>query len=255
MGERTFRLEHVLPAVRALVVQELVERLGHNRAEAARLLNITPAAVSQYMEGKRGGRLVDRIRRSKRLMLTVSNLADVTSDRGRKGLAVDFTALIDASYSIMIVLMGERAPPQSGQEVPPQVDEGKRRRWITILRKRLSAEQVAAQRTMGLALWTSNDLVKGLFRQIASDSLRHAEIVSSLMTYLQTGGRPSHIETPDAKELEQIIRSEEEADDSAINELREIPDPAVQLLLASVEADERKHLELLRGLLKNKGSI
>lgn len=253
MPQQTIRIEHVLPAVRALIVQELVERLGHNRAEAARMLNITPAAVSQYMDGKRGGHLVEKIRGSKQLMLTISELANLASERRKSGVEMDFTALIDASYRVMTLLIGEEVHPATlaKAEAKKQEDVEKRRRWLAILRKRLAAEQQAAQRNMGLALWTNNDLVKSLFRQIASDSLRHAEIVASLITYIEGESRPSKIESPNLKELKQIIEDEEAADDPAINELKEIRDPAVQLLLDSIEADENKHLVLLKGLFRS----
>jgi len=252
--KQAVRLEHVLPAVRALVVHELVKRLGHNQSEAARMLGITPAAVSQYLEGKRGGKLVDRVKRSRQLMLTISNLAETASDRSRKGLEMDFTALLDSSYRVMSILAGEKLSAPGATERGVDEGEGKeqRTRWIGILKRRLASEQQAAQRSMGLALWTDNDLVKGLFRQIASDSLRHAEIVASLITYLEVGGKPSGLGTPNVKELEQILRDEEEADDPSINELKAIRDPAVQLLLDSIEADEKKHVVLLRGLLKSR---
>lgn len=45
----------VLPAIRAAIAVDLV-RCGASRAEAARMMEITPSAVSQYMSGKRGYR-------------------------------------------------------------------------------------------------------------------------------------------------------------------------------------------------------
>jgi len=47
---------NVLPAIRAAVALELV-RYGVSQAEAARMLEIAPSAVSQYLSGKRGYRI------------------------------------------------------------------------------------------------------------------------------------------------------------------------------------------------------
>ena len=46
----------VLPAIRAAIAVELV-RCGVSQVEAARMLEIAPSAVSQYLSGKRGYRI------------------------------------------------------------------------------------------------------------------------------------------------------------------------------------------------------
>jgi len=47
----------VLPAIRAALAAELV-RKGVSQQEVARLLELAPSAVSQYISGKRGYRIV-----------------------------------------------------------------------------------------------------------------------------------------------------------------------------------------------------
>jgi hypothetical protein len=46
----------VLPAIRSAIAVELV-RCGVSQVEAARMLEIAPSAVSQYLSGKRGYRI------------------------------------------------------------------------------------------------------------------------------------------------------------------------------------------------------
>ena len=46
----------VLPAIRAAIAVELVDA-GTSQVEAARMLEIAPSAVSQYLSGKRGYRI------------------------------------------------------------------------------------------------------------------------------------------------------------------------------------------------------
>ncbi|MDK2974593.1 MAG: uncharacterized protein PWP08_964 [Methanofollis sp.] len=47
----------VLPAIRAAIAGELIDA-GVSQLEAARLLDMAPSAVSQYISGKRGYRIV-----------------------------------------------------------------------------------------------------------------------------------------------------------------------------------------------------
>ncbi len=49
----------ILPGIRATIAQELVKR-GVSQREISKLMNITPAAVSQYVSGKRGYSIVFR---------------------------------------------------------------------------------------------------------------------------------------------------------------------------------------------------
>lgn len=49
----------VLPGIRATIAQELVKR-GVSQREVSRLMDVTPAAVSQYVSGKRGYNIVFR---------------------------------------------------------------------------------------------------------------------------------------------------------------------------------------------------
>ena len=47
---------NILPAIRAAIAVELV-KYGVSQADAARMLEIAPSAVSQYISGKRGYRI------------------------------------------------------------------------------------------------------------------------------------------------------------------------------------------------------
>lgn len=47
----------VLPAIRSAIVVELV-KCGVSQVEAAKMLEVAPSAVSQYLSGKRGYRIV-----------------------------------------------------------------------------------------------------------------------------------------------------------------------------------------------------
>lgn len=238
-------VENILPAVRAVLASQLVEKQGLSRRRAANALDITPAAITQYLKGVRASEMAKRIAGSRELKTFIAAEANKLANSFRvSGQSVGFTELVNISYQVLILLTGQ-TPPR-----PINTKSDKISGWIELLRERLQAEQLAAQRSMGYAMWSKNELVKTLFHQIASDSLRHADICSSLITYLENGGSKSLLEAPDTREIRRIIAEEEKADDPHFLILRNIGDPAVKLLVESVEADERKHLRLLKGLLK-----
>jgi len=62
--------------MRALIAKELVERHGLSRIAAARRMNLTPAAITQYLKEARGGKAVQLLKRSKAVCEIVSDIAD-----------------------------------------------------------------------------------------------------------------------------------------------------------------------------------
>ncbi len=65
----------VLPAIRAAIAVELV-RCGVSQVEAARMLEIAPSAVSQYLSGKRGYRIEFEDEVKKSIGLLAQDLID-----------------------------------------------------------------------------------------------------------------------------------------------------------------------------------
>ena len=73
----------VLPAIRAALAAELV-RNGVSQQEVARLLELAPSAVSQYISGKRGYRVVfegnaERLIGDLAMEIRAGGVADVTA--------------------------------------------------------------------------------------------------------------------------------------------------------------------------------
>jgi predicted transcriptional regulator len=50
---KTPKAEEVIPVLRSLIAAELVKTYGLRKAETARLLSVTPQAVTQYLKGVR----------------------------------------------------------------------------------------------------------------------------------------------------------------------------------------------------------
>ena len=67
------------PSVRSVITKELIEHYGFTQEEAAKKLNITQPAVSQYLNGLRG-KQVDKITANKKIMEWIKGFAyDVAS--------------------------------------------------------------------------------------------------------------------------------------------------------------------------------
>jgi hypothetical protein len=102
---------------------------------------------------------------------------------------------------------------------------------------------------MRLAQRARDELTRALLRQIASDSLRHAEIVASLVPYIDRGVSTAFASGITRKEVEALIEGERNAEAQADSASARHLHGTMAILIASMEADERKHADLLRSLL------
>jgi len=69
-------VQYVLPAIRVLMMKDLIEKHGLRKIDASAKMAVSPAAVTQYMKGGRGSAFVEEISQSKRAMQIVSELAE-----------------------------------------------------------------------------------------------------------------------------------------------------------------------------------
>ncbi|MBI5225788.1 hypothetical protein HY994_00935 [Candidatus Micrarchaeota archaeon] len=237
--------ESVLQALRAVLAKELVLGRGFSRAHAARLLRVTPPAVSQYVSGKRGGRLVEQIEHDKLHMAHVRELVRDLLARPEG----------HAEISGLLLKTSDKIAAKIG--IGPRVEhpdflasEGARRQSLQLLRARLEEEHGAAAGSMRFAQSAQDEMIAALFRQIASDSLRHADTMAVLIKYVEHPENLSGVRLPSKEAVVKMIEAEEAADtDGDISPLKARLGPAARLLLESVDADERKHVLLLKGLL------
>ncbi len=234
--------------LQALAAREGVEQLGLSSRRVADVLGLTPSAVSQYLSGKR----VER-----------GFLAYATDERSRAIARRTIEGLIEAQEAgrgpTRLILEGaaelSELPEAPARRTPvaPRAGSGgssvELRELAKWLRQRVKAEQVAVTQCMRLAQRARDELTRALLRQIASDSLRHAEIVASLAPYIDRGVSGAYASGITRKEIEALIegerRAEEQADSASAKRLQ----GTMAILIASMEADERKHADLLQGLL------
>ncbi|HLD76248.1 MAG TPA: hypothetical protein VI874_04465, partial [Candidatus Norongarragalinales archaeon] len=107
----------------------------------------------------------------------------------------------------------------------------------------------AASGSMRFAQSCEDELMKNLFRQIAQDSLRHADTVSVLIHSLENQ-ETANVHLPSKEAVQKMLDQEEAADEADISPLKSRLGPAARLLIESIEADERKHVILLKGLMR-----
>ncbi len=232
-------------ALRASVAIELVEILGYTKSDAARVMHLTPSALSQYLNRKRGGKASSEFNGSKLFQKHVKVLANALSRNFRQNASIDPSRKFLEVTDKLVQDLSLNAKSSTQKDLLSKKDMG---HWLKALRARLDEEQNAATSCMKFAQTSSDDLTRTLFRQIASDSLRHADIVSLLMSNVDRSEPFFGSKPPQISQIEEMIRSEENAGDANIAHLRNKLGPSAALLIDSIEADERKHLLLLKGL-------
>jgi uncharacterized protein len=228
--------------MQALVARELVEGFGLPERHAAALLGIVASSVSQYLSGKRLGPRLSRYYHDE----AARRIARRTAQRlmaTREGPQVVLEAAIDLGD--LYAPGGDRKPADESDATPAIRQEAPR--W---LRSRIVGEQNAVAECMRLAQRSRDELTRALFRQIASDSLRHAEIVASLAAYLDRGVTASVPTGITRADVEHLIEREHKAEEQTGNDLGPDLGGVMRILWDSMEADERKHELLLQELLR-----
>ncbi|HXW66855.1 MAG TPA: hypothetical protein VEL82_03110 [Thermoplasmata archaeon] len=233
--------------MQAMVARELVEAFGLPERQAAELLGVVPSSVSQYISGKRLGPKLARFladEGARRLARTTAQRLMTT--RGDARLVLEAAIALEALA---------RPPRGAGRSRAARVPSAAMRREVPRwLRNRIRGEQEAVAECMRLAQRSRDELTRALFRQIASDSLRHAEIVASLAAYLDRGVSSSVPTGITRADVENLIAREHKAEATTDADLAPGLGGVMRILWDSMEADEHKHELLLEKLLAAAGA-
>jgi uncharacterized protein len=233
----------------ALVARELVVSFGLPERRAAEMLGIAPSAVSQYLSGKRLGGST-RASRTPERERTIARLAAqrLAVPPAEPGLAL--AVVLDAARQLARDPDGETVhlPGTGGR--PASVDPRRESELRGYLNQRIALEQSAVVECMRLAQRSRDELTRAVFRQIASDSLRHAEIVASIQTYLERGLHRAYASGIRREEIVRLIEQEREAESGLPQSVAPELGGMLAVLWQSMEADERKHEALLAAMLQ-----
>ncbi|MGA7860250.1 MAG: hypothetical protein WCB19_00130 [Thermoplasmata archaeon] len=230
----------------ALAAREGVEHLGLSSRRMAELLGLAPSAVSQYLSGKRLDRGFPQFAADERAQAIIRPAVERLIAAHGEGRGPTRIVLESAASLSELSQSPERAPRAS---FPRDETALPIRQLTKQLRLRVKAEQVAVTQCMRLAQRAGDELTRTILRQIASDSLRHAEIVASLGPYIERGVSGAFVAGITPKEIQALIEGERRAEAQADMELGRHLKGTMAILVASMEADERKHADLLQGLL------
>jgi len=230
-------------AMQALIARELVTGFGLPERQAASLLGLAPSAVSQYLSGKRLGPTIGAYLGDERARRLAREAAQelVTAPGGGGAVLEAAIALADLHRP-----GAGRSSHRGSRGMSARLRAG----YPGWLRHRVTGEQNAVAECMRLAQRSRDELTRAVFRQIASDSLRHAEIVASIASYLDRGIVASVPSGISREEIETLIAREREAEAAAEGNLGEELGGVMRILWQSIEADERKHDLLLQELLR-----
>jgi len=234
--------------VQALVAREGVEQFGLSSRRVADLLGLAPSAVSQYLSGKRVEKRFLAYANNERARAIARRTVEALIEAQEAGAGPARPVLEGAVALSEIPQPAARRTP-TGPGAAAEVASPQLRELAKWLRERVKAEQVAVTQCMRLAQRARDELTRALLRQIASDSLRHAEIVASLAPYIDRGVSGAYASGITRKEVEALIEGERKAEAQADARSARHLQGTMAILIASMEADERKHTDLLRSLL------
>jgi rubrerythrin len=142
----------------------------------------------------------------------------------------------------------------ANKERPVQGEPG-RNESLELLRRRLQLELKAAEKYLELANKSSDDYTKLLLRMIASDSIKHGDVVSQIISWLEAGNKTS-FELPTQAILESMLSLEDSANEESLRKSINVGHPVARILLEWIDTDEAKHGKMVSRILalsKQKG--
>lgn len=247
-GFRAMAQKQVSPAgwvqvLQGLVARELVEGSGVSGRRAAELLGLAPSAISQYLSGRRLRTMFPAFGARGEARKVAHSVAQRLLDLPT-GRSAPPRLLLEGAAELAERSGASGAEPPDSAPSEAVVD----RNLVGALRRRVTGEQAAVTGCMQLAQKARDELTRAIFRQIASDSLRHAEIVAALAAHFDRGDVSTYASGITKRDVERLIEADKNAEKEGADLSRWFGG-TMGLLAASMEADERKHDELLRGLL------
>lgn len=234
-------VEQILPAVRSLLAKELINNHNVSKTNVSKILGMSPAAITQYTNNKRGG-LANEIVDNKEILPIISSLAEHFVDKTKKeGELRRSITIIETSENILLILNNQNIVKNKTKKIDSN---------IKLLQARVDTELREAKISLEMANKVEDGFGKLLFKGLASDSIRHAEIVSQVIRDKDTVDR-FQLDRKLKKYLKQMIEEEENASDQLLIKMVKTKHPAVRVLLQSVDQDELKHKKMLKSLSKH----
>lgn len=97
-------VKYVLPAMRVLITNELMEKYSLRKIDVAERMSLTPAAVTQYSKGVRGSSCVEEISGSKKIMKKISEISSAVATDDE----ANFESLMDNICEVCRLIRSEK---------------------------------------------------------------------------------------------------------------------------------------------------
>ena len=95
-------VKYILPAIRFLMAEKLIEEHGFTQVSAAKALGTTQAAISHYMRSKRGWKWAERLMTIEEIReLVEKSVEKIVSSEGEKSEQVDICELCKVTRKYM----------------------------------------------------------------------------------------------------------------------------------------------------------
>jgi predicted transcriptional regulator/uncharacterized protein YciU (UPF0263 family) len=234
------RMEEIVSGIRAILAMRLVRDHGFSRKRAAEALGTSQPTITLYLNRRRASSSARRIMESEAAKRYLDELTEKILSRGM----LTEGELYDAAFNIRRSLeVNEEV------EVVPSEVSGEAARILEFLRRRVQAEQESAEEFMRAAINLRDDLARMIFRALASDCLRHADILMTLISAIERGGAVD-ISQLRKVDVESLLRKEEEAHIGGLGEVEKLlPKGFSTLLVEFIKSDEEKHSKVLRRIM------
>lgn len=79
-------VKYVLPAIRVLVMNELIEEYGLRKIDVANKMSVSPAAITQYLKGGRGSHFIKEISEN---IEVKNNISEISRAIARDEYSID----------------------------------------------------------------------------------------------------------------------------------------------------------------------
>jgi predicted transcriptional regulator len=229
--------ERLIPVIRA-VLAERMSKEGLRVKEIAITLNVTQAAVTQYLKRRRGGGRDDVVG----LAQIIEPLAEKAVKKARSGLGpIETVELLETARQLAVMTAGRGI-------VENKAKGSERNQSLELLRERLQLELSAAERYLELANRATDDHTKLLLRMIASDSIKHGDVVSQVISWLEAESKKQY-ELPGKQLLESMLAMEDSAKEVGLYDSVKVDHPVARLLLEWIDMDEAKHGKMVTKML------
>jgi len=113
-------VKYILPAIRVLVMKELIEKYDMRKIDASAKMQLTPAAITQYLKGERGVTFLNEILQSEETVKRVSKLAETLA---RNGAPIE--SVIEQLCGICVTIRSEEMVCKLHQKDLPALKECK----------------------------------------------------------------------------------------------------------------------------------